>query len=546
MTIESDQSTRATSPARWPLDFPPTWSGCPRKPLLSVLLDGFQARPNHVPLYFDDHFSITNAELQAGIEQFAGYLRQFVGAGDRVILAMGNRVEFVIASLAVLANRGVVIPVSPEMASHEAEFLAQDSESRIAIADPTSAPTLTALIGTPSPLERVIQIEGDEPHGFAGVAAGSDPLRLQDVEGDIHDMMDIGYTSGTTGLPKAIGGSHLETLRYLDVALRVRYRDADENTRILYPLQFHYGDPLTALYSAIYGGYSVIVMRKFSASRFWQVAKDLRATAILTIGSIPDMLLSRPEGPSDRDHAVRSAIALAIPPSRHAELERRFGFPWRETYGSSESGPAIAMPEDLGANYVGTGALGIPYPDVQARLVDEEGQELLGAASGELELAGQICFEGYVNNPEANAEILHDGWLRSGDIMCRDEDGMYYFLGRRKEIIRRSGINIAPAEVEAVLRLHADVVDAAVVPVPDEMMGEEVKAYVELMPGATFDPAALADFTADKLSRHKIPRYIELRVEPFPRTPTQRIPKSELKVDGAHRTDSAWDRSAAL
>jgi carnitine-CoA ligase len=289
----------------------------------------------------------------------------------------------------------------------------------------------------------------------------------------------------------------------------------------------------------------VILMRKFSASRFWKVAQEFSATNIVTIGSIPDMLLSRPEGPEDREHSVRNATALAIPRGRHAELERRFGFPWREAYGSSESGPAMAMPREFGAEFVGTGAIGIPYPDITARLVDETGQPLDGPATGELELSGMIVFSGYLSNPEATSEVLHDGWLRTGDIMRRDERGVYYFEGRRKELIRRSGINIAPAEVEAVLRLHPDVVDAAVVPVIDEVMGEEVKAYVELAGGAAFDPADLADFCGRRLARQKVPRYIEQRATPFPRTETQRIPKSQLKVDGVHRTSSAWDRLAA-
>jgi crotonobetaine/carnitine-CoA ligase len=204
------------------------------------------------------------------------------------------------------------------------------------------------------------------------------------------------------------------------------------------------------------------------------------------------------------------------------------------------------MPAHRAAEFVGTGALGIPYPDVEARLVDENGNELAGAAVGELEMRGQITFEGYVNNPEATAEVMHDGWLRSGDIMRRDERGVYYFQGRRKELIRRSGINVAPAEVEGVLRLHPDVLDAAVVPVEDEVMGEEIKAYVELVDGAVFRPEELAAHCSARLNKHKVPRYIEQRTEPFPRTPTQRIPKTQLMVDGRHTVDHAWDRLTAM
>jgi len=367
-------------------------------------------------------------------------------------------------------------------------------------------------------------------------------MDLGSISAEVEDLVDIGYTSGTTGLPKALGGDHTEVLRYLDVLVRNQRLGPKGEERLLVPLQLHYGDPLMALFVAILTNGSIVLMRKFSASRFWEVARATRATRILTIGSIPDMLLSRPESDADRDHSIRAAVALAIPRARHAELERRFGFPWREVYGSSESGPAIAMPTGHGSEYVGTGALGIPYPDVEARLVNERDEPIEGPGSGELELRGIVTFSGYLNNPEATAEVLHDGWLRSGDLMSRDENGVYYFEGRRKELIRRSGVNIAPAEVEAVLRLHPSVREAAVVPVEDEVMGEEVKAYVELTDGSDFDPASIVDFCVGRLSRQKVPRYIELRREPFPRTPTQRIPKAQLKINGQHTTDQAWDR----
>jgi crotonobetaine/carnitine-CoA ligase len=537
-------NTNATEPVTWQADTLPAWAGCPRRPLIEILAKALEERPDHTPLLFDDGYAITCRELQEETERFAGCLAGRVGVGDRVALAMGNRAEFVIAYLAVVANRGVVVCLPPEIGSHEAAYVRNDAGFRLAITDDVSGPVFAAMAAGPDgPPLQVLTLSGAEPRGLAAAATSDVPrLRLASVHGEIEDLLDIGYTSGTTGLPKALGGSHLEVLRYIDVNLRFRVTAAG---RLLLPLQFHYGDPLVALFAAICGGSSVILMRKFSATRFWDVARALQATQILTIGSIPHMLLALPASAADREHNITSAIALGIPAGRHGELEQRFGFRWREAYGSSESGPAIAMPPHAADRFVDTGALGIPYPDIEARLVRLDGTVVEGAGSGELELRGAIVFEGYLNNPEATAEVLHDGWLRTGDLMRRDDCGVYYFESRRKEVIRRSGINIAPAEVEAVLRLHPDVADAAVVPVSDAMMGEEIKAYIELVHGAQFEPQDLADFCALKLARQKVPRYFEHRLQPFPRTPTQRIPKNELMVDGAHRTESAWDRLAA-
>ncbi|MEU6103347.1 class I adenylate-forming enzyme family protein [Streptomyces flaveolus] len=539
--LRSTEAAGDSAPVTWPEEFPGTWEGCPREPLLQVLTRGIDRFGQQQVLLFDDGAAFTAHELREHAERLAGHLSTLLTAGDRVAIALGNRAEYVIAFLAVLANRGVVVSVPPEIGPHDAQYAVENAGCVLAVTEDRSDAVLRGLIGTVASLRTVIKVRDPEPSGFDYLLSDVTPLRLADVEASLEDMVDIGYTSGTTGLPKALGGRHTEMLRYMDVHLR-RRRVASGPMRMLMPLQLHYGDPLTYLFAAMCSGDSLVLMRKFSASRFWDVARAAGATEILTIGSVPNLLLGRPEGPDDRDHMIRHATALAIPRDRHAELERRFGFPWSETYGSSESGPAISMPAHVAAEFVGSGALGIPLPDVQARLVDLVGHVIEGPGSGELELSGEIVFEGYLGNEAATAEVLHDGWLRTGDLMHRDARGVYYFEGRRKELIRRSGINIAPAEVEAVLRRHPAVLEAAVVPVEDPVMGEEIKAYVELVPGAPFDPARLVDFCAKRLTRQKVPRYIEHRVEPFPRTASQRVPKKELMVNGRHTTDAAWDR----
>ena len=523
---------------RWPADLAPAWSACPLEPVTHVLGRAMRSNPDHVPLVFEDGFEVTSGQLLDEVEYLAGALRGLVGAGDRVAVAIGNRTEFVVAFLAIIANRGVAVSLSPELGPHEAAFVVEDSSCRVALVDDTSRAVFDDLAKSSAVLDAVLPVIGEEPRGFRHLAAAGGPLDLLSVDASMDDVVDIGYTSGTTGLPKALGGEHRSLLRYVDVHLRTH---TDPAQRLLFPLQLHYGDPLTGLFAAIVGGTSVVLVRKFSVSRFWEVARRTGATSIFTIGSIPDMLLSRSPSASDRAHGVGEAVAIAVPRTRHAELEERFGFPWREVYGSSETGPAIAMPAEHGHRFVGTGALGIPYPDIEVRLIDDRGEVVIGEGLGELQLRGEIVFTGYVGNPEATAEVMDGEWLRSGDILRRDEHGVYYFEGRSKELIRRSGINVAPAEIELVLRLHPSVDDVAVVPVADVLMGEEIKAYVRLVDGARWHPAELLAFAAERLSRQKLPRYFEQRLEAFPRTETQRIPKSKLLVDGEHRVDQAWD-----
>jgi crotonobetaine/carnitine-CoA ligase len=197
----------------------------------------------------------------------------------------------------------------------------------------------------------------------------------------------------------------------------------------------------------------------------------------------------------------------------------------------------------------GSGSIGLPCPGVSIRLVDDEGAEVSVGSPGEVLISAPGLMRGYLNRPDATAEALEDGWLRTGDLARRDEEGFLYFLGRKKDIVRRAGENVAAAEVENVLRSHPQVLEAAVVPVPDELRGEEVKAYVGLVEGVdagAVPPVQLVEFCRERLSKHKVPRYIEYREEPFPRTPSMRVKKSALieEIDDPFR--DAWDRDREL
>jgi carnitine-CoA ligase len=526
---------------RWPVDFPPTWSAVPRRPVFEVIGPALRAGTDPF-VYFEDGVQMTGTRFYELVAKVAGGLRDRVDVGDRVLLACGNRCEFLIAYFAIVAVRGAVVPVGPGIGPEDAHHVIDGAGCTIAIVEPEAAATINALAAECPTLREAITIGDDEPEGLRQLYDAINPVDLRRTGAEVDDIIDVGFTSGTTGLPKSLPGGHDELLRYVDI--RLRSRTSAPEDRLLVALQFHYGDPLVLILEAILTGSAVIAMRRFSVSRFWEVAREFGATQILTIGSIPNLLLTAPPSPADRDHVIRSATAVGIPRDQHATLESRFGFPWYEAYGSTESGPAIAMPRDEAPAYVGTGALGIPYPDIRARLVDTAGETIDGPGEGELELSGEIVFRGYEANPEATAEVTHDGWLRTGDLMRRDLRGVYYFSGRRKELIRRGGENVAPAEVEAVLRLHPSVIDAAVVPVADELQGEEIKAYVQVRPGDPVSPGELAEHCATRLARFKVPRYVELRTEPFERTPSQRILKSALKVDGEHAVNGVWDRRA--
>jgi carnitine-CoA ligase len=198
---------------------------------------------------------------------------------------------------------------------------------------------------------------------------------------------------------------------------------------------------------------------------------------------------------------------------------------------------------------VGSGSLGVPNPEVEIRVVDDDGRDVPGGQPGEALIRSPGMFRGYFNRPDATAEALRDGWYHTGDLVRQDERNFVYFLGRKKDIVRRSGENIAAAEVEAVLRLLPKVKDAAVIPVPDEIRGEEVKAYVLLVDGATpadLPPEAIVRHCEEQLASFKVPRYIEYRTGDFPRTPSMKAQKQDLKEEKTDHRQGAWDRELAM
>jgi len=519
---------------------PGAFTEFPRQALLTLLVPHLRSQGNLPMVIFDDGVELACDDFLDATERLSAGLAPLVRSGDQVGLAIGNRAEFLVAYYALLSLRAVAVLMGPTLGDAEANHIVEDRGLTLAIAEGPAADVLEQVHGGRVTVLRVDQ-SIREPHGLRA-CYGAPGRGLENPEATPEDAIGVGYTSGTTGLPKALAFTHDETLRYADVVLRTLPFDSTD--RFLCPLHFHYGDPLWLLLASVVRHTPLVVMRKFSVSRFWDVAARFDATRMLSIGAIPSLLLQALPSPAERAHKIRIAIAVGVPKAQHAELVHRFGFPWLEYYGMSETCVALALPMSCAHQYVASGALGIPVPETEVRLVGSHDEVLQGAAAGELEVSGPwVPFQEYLGNSAATAEILHDGWIRTGDLMRRDELGVYYFEGRRKELIRRGGENIAPAEIEEVLRSHPSVVDAAVVPVHDPVRDEEVKAYVQV--DADVTPTELADHCARHLAPHKVPRYLELRIEPFPRTPSQRIRKHDLKVDGEHQTEGVWDRVAS-
>ena len=515
--------------------------GVPARDVVEVVRDACAAAPGRPALIFEDGVSVSRARLWADIESFAGYLSSRVGPGDRVAIMMPNRAEFMVTWIAVAACRGILVALNPAARRHDAGHVLRDSAAGIAVVDAAHADLFRALQPDCPDLAEIIVAADDEPGGLAAYSGPGLPGRPR-ARGD---LTNIFYTSGTTGPPKGCAVGHDYWIRFADLMAELFGITAAD--RMICCLQFFYNDPPWMLLLALQAGTSMVAMRRFSVSRYWQVVRAHDVTVLFGIASTASLLLKAPPAADDREHKVRLSIHVGIPAPLHRELVDRWGVPWVEAYGLTETGVIVSTPVEQAEQLIGSGSIGVPCPGADVRVVNADGGDAADGQPGEIVVRAPGLMRGYLNRPEATAETFRDGWLHTGDLGRRDASGHLYFVGRIKDVIRRGGENIAAAEVETVLRSHPGVLEVAAVPVPDDLLGEEVKVHVLLGTGQSPEsvpPAELIAFSADRLARYKVPRFVEYRADDFDRTPSMRVKKENL--DRSADPGRVWDRSAEL
>ncbi len=518
------------------------WSQAPENTVIELVAGACQRDPDRPLLIFEDGLTVTRRDLATRVESFAAALKERIGPGDMVAIILDNRAEFMIAWLAVVALRATLVSVNPDVKEHDARHVLRDSAAVLAIITPKHQALIDTVRADCPALRDVVVVGDNEPDGLPGPEAGT-TFSLADAACERDDVTNVYYTSGTTGPPKGCMVGHEWWLRTVDVDLRLHPKGPDD--RMLCCLQFYYADPGWQVLAALRCGGAVVVMRRFSVSRFWDVVRSTGVTEILGIASIPALLLKAEPSQGDRDHQVKRALQVAVAANLHREMTDRWGFPWVDGYGITEGNFVTRVPLDLAEEMVGSGSIGIAVPEMTIRLIDDDGHDVPPGTTGEFLLSGPGLMSGYLNRPEATAEVLSDGWFRTGDLGRQDERGLYYFVGRKKDIIRRSGENLAAAEVEEVLRAHPRVLEVAVIGVADDLRGEEVKAFilpVEGQSAATIPPEELAAWCEARLARYKVPRFIEYRTTDFPRTPSLRVQKTLLRNPSRDNQGPVWDR----
>ncbi len=494
--------------------------------------------------FFDSGETITYAGMRRAVNGLAARLVALgIGKGTHVAVMLPNIAAFPLTWLALGRIGAVMLPINPGytpreiahvMRVAEAEWIVTHADTRATL-DQAAAEGLIAL-----PPGRMIVVGGERSpgdHAWEDLAATpADGFAAPEPVGH-DDLLNIQFTSGTSGFPK---GCMLSQRYWISAGKVNAFRDGRVYRRILASTPFFYMDPQWLLLMTLYQRGTLFVAARQSTSRFSGWLAEFGIEFCL----LPWVLHGMAPQPHDADNRVIRANIYGCPRGLHAALEERFDLNAREAFGMTETGPAMFAPLER-PDKVGSGSCGVPCPFRECRIVDEAGNPVPQGGVGELQIRGPGIMLGYYNNPEATAEVLRDGWFSSGDLFRQDEDGFFYIVGRKKDMIRRSAENIAAREVETVLSAAPGVTEVAVVGVPDPLRGEEVKAYLKLKEGQAPDRAVLDGIIAAAqagLAPFKVPRFYEF-VTDFPRTASLKIAKPQIVAGVADLRAGAFDRT---
>jgi acyl-CoA synthetase (AMP-forming)/AMP-acid ligase II len=462
---------------------------------------------------------ISYKTLADQIEGLSGQLSKAgLKPGDCVAIVLPNSLEFLVIFLALTRVGLVAALLNPAYKSAEISFFIKDAGARAVIAEGINTVTREAAAGLGVP----VWTPHVDPRGVVSLPELPQTSRIALDAPNPDDVALLAYTSGTTGRPKCVPLTHANIIwSARNIAAHYALTSADRSLVVM-PL-FHGHGLIGSTLSTLASGGCIIVPPRFSASAFWGLFREHRATWYSAVPTIHQVLLARADSdgaPHSGPRFIRSCSA-ALAPTILTRLEQRFGAPVLEAYGMTEATHQVASnplpPLRHKSGTVGTGN--------EISIIDETGKHLAANSPGEVVVRGPNVMRGYRNNPDANATAFIDGWFRTGDTGVIDGDGYLTLIGHIKELINRAGEKISPQEIEAVLLQHPAVTEAAVFGVPDPKYGEEIWAAVVLR--SAVDAKELQAFCSTRLADFKVPKVIRV-ISAMPKNATGKIQRRDL------------------
>lgn len=503
-----------------------------------------------------DVFEYTYAAFDEDVNRIANvFLDLGIEKGDHVALHLHSSPEFLMCLFGLAKIGAVAVPINEQYLADEAEYILENSDAICVVVEPLFYETYQELLarghyfpkgvvvaraGTESPKSNIdfssiytplgTVEEGQQGiYDFWMMRCEQSAILRDSCELASDDPVQIIYTSGTTSRPKGVVLTHANMVfsgLYGDWEVSLRGSD-----RVLTSMPAcHSNFQLAALMPVITAGASLIIVEKYSATRFMKQIRHYKATVIQCVAMMLRTLLLQPVDPEEKNHCVREVLYfIPITDAEKEEFEQRFNMRIMNTYGSTESiGWAITDPPVGARNWPSVGRAGLGY---KARICDMEDNELPPGEVGEIQIKGErgrsVMLE-YYNNPEATENTFSaDGWLKTGDQGYQDDNGWFYFVDRKVNMVKRSGENISTTELEEILEQHPAIAEAAVIGVPDLIRDQAIKAFVRFAPGESMTLAEVEQYCKDHMASFKVPTFYEV-VEDFPRTCSMKIEKKLL------------------
>lgn len=496
--------------------------------LTDVLLSTAEREGSSVFLHHEDG-EVSYAEFVVRMRQAGEQLRDAgVRPGQRILLVAGNTPSFLVWWFAVNSLGAVAVPVDTALVGASLRHVMADSGAQVVVGDVavldlkrddyTLDGRLTVLTpGTGSTAPAGPEPQTDEPE----VPPGARPATVL-------------YTSGTTGPAKGVVLPHEAYLAAGRTMADAVGLGRDDRILVCLPL-FHANPQMYAVASAVVAGASLVLLPKFSASRFWDDAARFGATAFTYVGTVLTILASTTQ--QCPPHSIRFCTGGGAPADVWQHVEDVLGIAVHELYGMTETGGYVTVTTQQHGR---RGSCGRPRADMDVALVDGGDRPVPTGDEGQIVVRPKtphIMFCGYQGRAEETLQSFGNLWFHTGDLGHFDDDGFLYFHGRSTTIIRRGGQNISPSDVERAVALYPGVDEVAVVGVEDDVMGQEVKAVLVLKPGHEIDVGALRAFLQEQVAGYAVPRYVEV-VEQLPKTATQKVLLRELKGTGPRVVDT--------
>jgi O-succinylbenzoate-CoA ligase len=489
------------------------------------------AAPEKVFLFSEsDGRRFTYSEFDLAVNRAVSLLvAHGVAKGEVVSLLMPNSVEYIIAYFACWKLGAVAGPVNSLLKENEIAFVLNNSETRAMLVHSEFQERIKKIRSELPQLQSVITFddEREATREFANESEESRPDGRASSLGKDDDAIII-YTSGTTGKPKGCLLTHGNVIANArQITEWLNFTDQDRLLTIM-PL-FHMNAVSVTTMSALYAGGSTVITPRFSASQFWKIISDYHVTSFGSVATMLSMLLSRypegvPEGLTTDQLRFAMCGSAPVPAEVIKRFEETFKCPVVEGYGLSESTCRSTFnPPDERRR---PGSCGLPIGN-EMKVFDDDDRELADGQLGEIVLRGENILKGYYKNAEATATAFRNGWFHTGDVGYRDQDGYFFIVDRKSDMIIRGGENIYPREIDEVLYQHPAVAAAATIGIPDQLYGEEVAAFVVMKDGSKVSEEELISYCTEKLADYKCPKSIRI-VKDIPKGPTGKLLKREL------------------